>query len=78
MPCIRACNSPGGDCLIDGIDHGIIEQELQECRDFFCPSYWTRPAHLTRAIEQGLRGADLVPVAMMRDAGAWMFMRPNR
>ena len=60
----------------DAIDYDGIQESLQQCQDWLYPGCWRNPDHLARAIEEGLRGEELVP-AVMRDVRAWMFVRPD-
>ena len=62
--------------LLPELDYDGIEASLKQWQTHFWPC--RRGAeHVTRDIEAGLRGADLIP-ALLRDCRAWMFMRPDR
>lgn len=58
----------------DNIDYGGIKGREEQA--YLFPGRWRSPSSLQRALEKGLRGADLVP-AVMRDVKAWLFMRPD-
>ncbi|KDQ19414.1 hypothetical protein BOTBODRAFT_142968 [Botryobasidium botryosum FD-172 SS1] len=63
------------DGSLPGIDYGGIEKTCEGTQDFFQPAL-KRPKHMTRAIDNGVRGGDLLP-AITRDFGCWMCARPD-
>ena len=58
------------------MEYDGVELSLDQCQDYVFPGCWKDARHTAAALDAGLRGEDLLP-AIMHDARAFMFMRPN-
>lgn len=61
--------------LLPCLDYGGIQKSLEQWQSFYMPCR-RGTKHVSRAIDAGLRGANLIP-ALLRDCRVWMFMRPD-